>query len=128
MATRPTTHSSDTTPRRTPHSYCGTVKLFNCNSDTSDTYIVSRQVCICKHDAFEGVSLTTLTLRRECNMGPGSGLALDGGGARAVVLTLGSVLNVKQLLLKSLLLFLLNVNTKTIRSVLNVRQLYPRQL
>ena len=61
-------------------------------------------------------------------MGPGSGLALDGGGARAVVLTLGSVLNVKQLLLKSLLLFLLNVNTKTIRSVLNVRQLYPRQL
>ena len=43
-------------------------------------------------------------------MGPGSGLALDGGGARAVVLTLGSVLNVKQLLLKSLLLFLLNVN------------------
>ena len=61
-------------------------------------------------------------------MGPGSGLSLDGGGARAVVLTLGSVLNVKQLLLKSLLLFLLNVNTKTIRSVLNVRQLYPRQL
>ena len=41
-------------------------------------------------------------------MGPGSGLALDGGGARAVVLTLGSVLNVKPLLLKSVLLFLLN--------------------
>ena len=59
-------------------------------------------------------------------MGPGSGLALDGGGARAVVLTLGSVLNVKQLLLKSLLLFLLNVKTQKQCFSVNVEQLYPR--
>ena len=58
-------------------------------------------------------------------MGPGSGLALDGGGARAVVLTLGSVLNVKQLLLKSLLLFLLNVKTQKQCFSVNVEQLYP---
>ena len=51
-------------------------------------------------------------------MGPGSGLALDGGGARAVVLTLGSVLNVKQLLLKSLLLFLLNPFTTLLSPVI----------
>ena len=57
-------------------------------------------------------------------MGPGSGLALDGGGARAVVLTLGSVLNVKQLLLKSLLLFLLNVKTQKQCFSVNVEQLY----
>jgi hypothetical protein len=56
-------------------------------------------------------------------MGPGSGLALDGGGARAVVLTLGSVLNVKQLLLKSLLLFLLNVKTQKQCFSVNVEQL-----
>ena len=54
---------------------------------------------------------------------PGSGLALDGGGARAVVLTLGSVLNVKQLLLKSLLLFLLNVKTQKQCFSINVEQL-----
>ena len=59
-------------------------------------------------------------------MGPGSGLALDGGGARAVVLTLGSVLNVKQLLLKSLLLFLLNVKTQKQCFSVNVEQLYAR--
>ena len=59
----------------------------------------------------------------------GAGLGtgtVDGRGARAVVLTLGSVLNVKQLLLKSLLLFLLNVKTQKQCFSVNVEQLYSQ--
>ena len=58
--------------------------------------------------------------------GAGLGTGTGWGGARAVVLTLGSVLNVKQLLLKSLLLFLLNVKTQKQCFSVNVEQLYTR--
>ena len=69
--------------------------------------------------------MPTLEKKAGARAGSRSGLALGCGGALGLLcLTLGSVLNVKQLLLKSLLLFLLNVKTQKQCFSVNVEQLY----